>query len=153
MDVAGNSVQLPGPGDEIILEVLAEAHAELSGAIVGFVIRNRLGQTIFGDNTYLTYRDSPVCVLPGQRFVARFRFRLPHLPDGEYVINPGLAEGTQDEHLQHHWLDEGVVLTVTRSDVRFGMFGVPMLNIGIENIDGAETSTADAVSGETRSSQ
>ena len=137
LDVAGNPVQLPEPGDEITLEILAEAHTELSGAIVGFVIRNRLGQTIFGDNTYLTYRDSPVCLLPKQRFVARFRFRLPHLPDGEYVINPALAEGTQDEHLQHHWLDAGVVLTVTQSDVRFGVFGVPMLGIEIENIDGA----------------
>jgi lipopolysaccharide transport system ATP-binding protein len=134
------------PGDEVILEVLAEAHGELSGAIVGFVIQNRLGQALFGDNTYLTYRDSPVHLLPGQRFVARFRFRLPPLPDGEYVINPALAEGTQDEHLQHHWLDEGVVLTVTQSDVRFGVFGVPMLGIEIENIDEAGSAAADAAS-------
>jgi lipopolysaccharide transport system ATP-binding protein len=146
LDTAGNPVQLPVPGDEVILEVLAEAHGELSGAIVGFVIQNRLGQALFGDNTYLTYRDSPVHLLPGQRFVARFRFRLPPLPDGEYVINPALAEGTQDEHLQHHWLDEGVVLTVTQSDVRFGVFGVPMLGIEIENIDEAGSAAADAAS-------
>jgi lipopolysaccharide transport system ATP-binding protein len=146
LDGAGKPVQLPRAGDEIVLEVLAEAHTELCGAIVGFDIRNRLGQAIFGDNTYPTYRDSPICLLPGQRFVARFRFRLPHLPDGEYVINPALAEGTQDEHLQHHWLDEGVVLTVTQSDVRFGVVGVPMSGIEIEKIDGVGASVANAMS-------
>jgi lipopolysaccharide transport system ATP-binding protein len=146
LDVAGNPLQLPAPGDEIVLEILAEAHTELYGAIIGFNIRNRLGQTIFGENTYPAYRDSPVCLLPGQRFIARFRFQLPLLPDGEYIINPALAEGRQDEHLQHHWLDEGVVLTVTQSDVRFGVVGVPMLGIEIERIDGVGTSAANAMS-------
>lgn len=153
LDVAGKPVQLPGTGDEIILEILAEAHAELAGAIIGFDIRNRLGQTIFGDNTYPVYRDSPVHLLPGQRLVARFRFQLPHLPDGEYVINPALAEGTQEEHLQHHWLDEAVVLTITQSDVRFGVVGVPMLSVEIEKIDAAASPAADAVSGEARLSR
>jgi lipopolysaccharide transport system ATP-binding protein len=146
LDAAGNPVPLPEAGDEIILEILAEAHKELRGAIIGFDIRNRFGQSIFGDNTYLTYCDSPVCLLPGQRFVARFRFQMPHLPDGEYVINPGLAEGTQDKHVQHHWLDEGVVLRVGGSHVRFGVVGVPMFSIEIEKIDGAGAAAANAMS-------
>ncbi|HTV35334.1 MAG TPA: ABC transporter ATP-binding protein [Xanthobacteraceae bacterium] len=149
LDVAGNPVQFPAAGDEIILEILAEAHIELRGAIVGFDIRNRFGQAIFGENTYPVYRDSPVCLQPGQRFVARFRFQLPHLPDGEYAINPALAEGTQDEHVQHHWLDEGVVLRVRGSHIRFGVVGVPMLGIEIEKINEAEASAADAASGGT----
>ena len=143
LDVDGDQVQLPSAGDEVILEVHCEAHTELRGVVVGFYVRDRLGQAIFGDNTYLTYRNSPVCLLPGERFIARFRFRLPYLPDGEYVINPGLAEGTQEEHVQHHWLDEAVVLNVRQSPIHLGLVGIPMLGIEIEKMNSDASATAD----------
>jgi len=143
LDAAGEPVRLPGAGDEVILEVHCEAQTELRGVIVGFFVRNRLGHAIFGDNTYLTYRESPICLVPGERFVARFRFRLPHLPDGEYVLNAALAEGTQEDHVQHHWLDQAVILNVRRSHIRSGLVGIPMLGIQVEKMTGAAISAAD----------
>ncbi|HUC16571.1 MAG TPA: ABC transporter ATP-binding protein [Acetobacteraceae bacterium] len=123
---------LPSGGDEVMLQIECEAHTALYRPIVGFYVRDRLGQALFGDNTYWTFRGTPLDVAAGERFTAQFRFRLPYLPQGEYVVNAALADGTQEEHVQHHWADEAMILTVGPSHVQHGLVGIPMLDIQLE---------------------
>jgi lipopolysaccharide transport system ATP-binding protein len=116
-------------GEEVVLQIRCEAHRALCSPIVGFYVKDRLGQSLFGDNTYLMYRDSPLTVNPGQSVVALFRFQLPYLAAGEYSITVGIAEGTQDDHVQQHWIDDAMFFRVISSPVLRGLMGIPMLGL------------------------
>ena len=56
-------------------------------------------------------------------------FTLPILPLGDYTITVALAEGTQQDHVQHHWMHEALLLKSHSSSVSTGLVGVPMSNI------------------------
>jgi lipopolysaccharide transport system ATP-binding protein len=118
-------------GEEVTLRVHCSAVEEIESPIVGFFVRDRLGQNLFGDNTWLTRRSDPLHIRPGARFVASFRFQMPYLPTGDYGVVVGLAEGTQESHVQHHWVDDGLFFRVHTSHVARGLIGIPMLGIAL----------------------
>jgi len=119
-------------GEEIVLQVTCHAEKALFQPIVGFYVRDRLGQNLFGDNTYLTYRLDPLSVPAGSGFVTRFRFQLPYLPSGDFSITVAVAEGTQSDHVQHHWIEDALFFKVHSSHVVQGLVGIPMLDIAME---------------------
>jgi lipopolysaccharide transport system ATP-binding protein len=133
---AGEPLSALEGGEEVVLKVFCRAERELHQPIVGFYVKDRLGQNLFGDNTYLTYRLEPLSVAGGAEFAARFHFRLPYLPSGDFAVTVALAEGTQNDHVQHHWIDEALFFKVHASHVVRGLVGIPMLDIAIEH-DGA----------------
>lgn len=121
-------------GERVAIVVECTAVEALSGPIVGFVVKDRLGQALFADNTYLsmTYLSSsrgPLEVPRGSRLRARFEFTMPRLPNGDYVVSAALAEGTQDDHVQHHWLNDAVAFQVRSTSVFAGLIGIPMSHI------------------------
>lgn len=116
-------------GEKTVLVIECKAHELLRKPIIGFYIKDRLGQYLFGDNTFLTYRDSPVQVQSGQVFRATFSFRMPLLPVGDYSIATAVAEGTQDEHQQQHWLHDAFIFKSHSSATINGLVGIPMAKI------------------------
>jgi lipopolysaccharide transport system ATP-binding protein len=126
-------------GERVALEVTVVAHRPLDRPIVGFYVNNRLGQSVFGDNTYLSYRVDPMEVEAGTRFRARFSFRMPVLPAGDYVIAVAVADGTQSEHEQLHWIHDALAFHSHSSSVSTGLVGVPMVSIVLETLGGAAT--------------
>lgn len=125
----GNPLSTVIGGEDIILEIKCIAYKEIIRPIVGFVFKDRLGQAIFADNTYITYKFNPVSVNNGEEIIARFEFRLPVLPSGDYTISPSIAEGTQENHIQHHWLHDALAVRVYASSVCHGLIGLPIRNI------------------------
>ncbi len=119
-------------GEDVILEIRCSAHKDILRPIVGFQFKDRLGQVIFCDNTFLAYRGSPQLAEAGTEILARFEFRLPVLPSGDYSISPAIAEGTQEEHVQHHWLHDAMMVRVHSTSVCLGLIGVPMKKLSLE---------------------
>lgn len=115
-------------GETVALVIEGRALRDLARPIAGFIFRDRGGQNMFGDNTYLAYRDAPVAVAAGQRFRAVLEFDMPLLPDGIYSIAPSLIEGSQRNHVHLFWMEEALVLTVDGSPVSIGRIGVPTRN-------------------------
>lgn len=120
-------------GEDVVLEIRCIANKDILRPIVGFHFKDRLGQIIFCDNTYLSFKHRPVPVYSGGTLITRFEFRLPILPTGEYTISPAIAEGTQDQHTQHHWLHDALILKVHASFVVMGLVGLPIKNISMES--------------------
>lgn len=118
-------------GELVVLEVSVKAHKELGSPIVGFFFKDKLGQTLFGDNTYLTYASDHQSIKEGSSFVARFCFSLPIFPVGEYSISAAVADGTQGDHVQHHWLHDALIIKSHATSVATGLIGVPMKSIEI----------------------
>jgi lipopolysaccharide transport system ATP-binding protein len=121
-------------GEAVRLTIRATAYARVERPIIGFLLKDRLGQALFGDNTYLTYLDEPPAAEPGHALVASFEFRMPELPAGDYALSVAVADGTQAAHVQHHWIHDALIVRAHASRVTFGLFGVPMKRIvlGVE---------------------
>lgn len=121
-------------GEEVCLEIGAQVVDEsaLDRPIIGFYIKDRLGQTLFGDNTFMAYRDIAVQCETGDRLKAAFSFRMPTLPRGDYSVNVALAAGTQDEHVHHHWIHDALMFKSHSSSVVHGLVGLPIHNIHLE---------------------
>lgn len=132
LNEAGKIIHYVVGGEWVSLVIDVRAHQVLSGPIVGFSLKDRLGQTLFGDNTYLSYKDAPLQIKDGEAFTARFDFYLPILPVGDYSVAIAVAEGSQEQHVQHVWMHEGLILKSLTSSVCTGLVGVPMLSVIME---------------------
>lgn len=129
-DEAGHALSVILGGESVVLSITWTAHTKINGPIVGFMLKDRRGQFLFGDNTFLTKSD--LVVPAGKSACATFRFRMPYLPQGDYAIMVSVAEGTQDEHVQHEWIHEAVLLHSDTSHVAGGLIGLPMAAISLE---------------------
>jgi lipopolysaccharide transport system ATP-binding protein len=118
-------------GEEVILSITARAKVDLDSPILGFYLKNHLGQELFGDNTYLSHLDSPCAVSAGATVTATFRFQMPFLPPGDYMFATACANGTLAEHVQHHWLHEALSFTSQSSHIVYGLLGIPMLEAAL----------------------
>ncbi|WP_306150203.1 MULTISPECIES: ABC transporter ATP-binding protein [unclassified Roseibium] len=139
-DPDGKSYRWIVGGEETILSVDIKAEKDLNQPIVGFYIKDRLGQALFGDNTFLTtYQEdgsSSVRFEAGTTFTAKFRFPMPALPKGSYVIAVAVADGTQEEHVQHHWMHDALIFKSHSSQTVSGLMGIPMLDISLASANG-----------------
>jgi lipopolysaccharide transport system ATP-binding protein len=116
-------------GECVILEIAVVSDIDLDSVIVGFYVKDRLGQYLFGDNTYLTYHDAAFSMKAGETVRARFKFDMPRLQHGEYFVTAGIAEGTQDQHELQNWLHEALMFKSQASSSPVGIIGLPMLDI------------------------
>ena len=120
-------------GEEVRLCITAIANQPLSSPIVGFFIKDKLGQFLFGDNTYITTLDQPLDTNAQQMVVAEFSFVMPRLSKGEYSIGAAIADGTQEIHEQHHWIHDAVVFKSDSISSSGGLIGIPMHRILLQH--------------------
>lgn len=123
-------------GERIIVSILCLAHELLVSPYVGFRVHDRLGQSIFGDNTYLSLHlpllRPPISVAQGHYFRATFRFRMPVLPVGDYSITVALHEGDHRDFVQQHWINDAILFKSHTSSCLGGVIGVPIDHVDIE---------------------
>jgi lipopolysaccharide transport system ATP-binding protein len=122
-------------GEKVILRVMVHAHQYLNAPIIGFFVKDHLGQALFGDNTYLTYNEKGIYCEENQELQADFVFYMPLLPYGHYSITVAIANGTQEIHEQHHWIHDAVSFKSESSSVASGLIGIPMQEIKFETIE------------------
>ena len=112
-------------GEDVRLVIRAHAHQAFDQPIIGFLVRDRLGQDLFGENTLQRTNLSPIRVDAGLEFLAEFVFSLPMLPNGQYAVMASVANGSLNDHIQHHWLHDALIINVVSSKVRWGLVGIP----------------------------
>ena len=113
------------------IKIKAVAHSELKSPILGFLIKDRLGQALFGENTF-KYGDGQVNIMPGEYLEAEFRFNFPLLPNGKYSMTVSIADGTLEEHIQHHWLHDAVIIQIQSDQIRYGLVAIPFESVKIK---------------------
>lgn len=116
-------------GELVQLIIKAKALKNLGNSIVGFILRDRLGQTLFGDNTYIARIDNSNKAVVGQSINAKFIFRMPILPLGDYTISLAIADGTQLEHSVECWLHDAIKFKSHSTSLSNGLIGIPMNEI------------------------
>jgi homopolymeric O-antigen transport system ATP-binding protein len=117
------------------IRVAFVVHAPLEKLTVGFLIRDRLGNDVFGTNTF--HLDAPSAPLvQGQRYTCEFALGSLALGQGHYSIAIALHES--DSHLvrNHDWWDHALVFQVLRADApyRIGIADLPVATSGIREV-------------------
>ncbi|KLV10967.1 ABC transporter ATP-binding protein [Photobacterium ganghwense] len=134
MDEDGNALNWFVGGEGVTLRVEVEVNEEIKNPIVGFSIRDKLGQPVFGDNTFLhTISDNLLCNA-GNKIVVDFDFQMPVLLNGDYSVTVAVADGDQNNHVQHHWINDALLFKSTATSASTGLVGIPMKNIKINII-------------------
>ncbi len=129
----GKAITLALAGEYVVLRIAIQAEVDVDNVITGFYVKDRLGQLLFGDNTYLTQQeDFPLAA--GEEAVASFHFSMPRLMAGDYFVAIGVSEGTQEEHVVQHWMHEGVRFRAEQGSLVTGLIGLPMLDIRQERL-------------------
>jgi len=115
-------------GDSGVLRLMVHAHAALPQLTAGILIRDRLGNDVFGTNTY-HLGASRVGVLAGERFAVDFDF--PHLDLGVGSYSVSAALHTRDTHVAANfdWWDRALVFEVVPGR-RPVSVGVAALDVG-----------------------
>lgn len=132
--VDGRSEGIYQGGELVRMGIRAVAHKHMERPILGFLVRDRLGQDLFGENT-LPFTDfNPISVNAESVIEGEFVFHLPMLPNGQYVVTASLAEGDLINHIQHHWLHDALVINVSSSRVRWGLVGVRFEKLSLREI-------------------
>jgi len=118
-------------GEMVKLKVRCQAQKFIFSPIVGFIVKDRLGQSLFAENTCITYMKNPLSVEAGQEISCDFTFRMPILPNGDYSIMVSIAEGTQHEHNQLHWLHDALIFK-SHASCTLALMGIPIKEVTME---------------------
>lgn len=125
-------------GEPVSLRIRCVCNEAIGQPIVGFLVKDRLGQALFGDNTYLAYLDERVDATPGSVLAATFSFVMPYLPAGDYTVTVAISEGTQSEHTPHQWIHDALAFKSHSTSVSHGLVGIPMtaIEMSVETMQG-----------------
>lgn len=114
LDENGNKLSSLKSGEMVQLWLNVKANDYLEDVIVGFTMRNKLGDVITQTNSFLM--DENFSIEANQEYVVKFSFELPKLLDGFYTISPAIATGTQSYHTQHCWIFDAIIFEVVNKN-------------------------------------
>ncbi|TWI66077.1 lipopolysaccharide transport system ATP-binding protein [Desulfobotulus alkaliphilus] len=100
-------------GEDICLCIKAEIHQPVPELVLGYVIKDRLGQQIYGTNTFYL-NQTQYDLRAGEKLEYRFRFPA-RLGLGSYSVSAALH--IADTHLErnYHWLDMALMFNIVNT--------------------------------------
>jgi lipopolysaccharide transport system ATP-binding protein len=120
----GRSVRTVSQREKLVLAVTCRTAIALFSPIVGFAVRDRLGQVLFGQNAYLADPATPMEIEADALFRVEFEFWMPMLQQGDYSITVALADGTRQHHVQHHWVHDALLIKSSPRETCYGSIGI-----------------------------
>ena len=109
-NAAGVAIEFVAVGEVVTLRITVRVNSAIPELVVGYQIKDRLGQTVFGTNTF--FLGCEQVELNGGD-VAEYAFRFPaNIGIGSYSI--AVALHTTDTHLAHNyeWRDHALLFNV-----------------------------------------
>lgn len=113
-NVDGEPVEFVNVGQPVELRVKATVHGDIPRLVFGYMIKDRLGQPVFGTNTHHT-RQALEHVHDGQTIEYRITFPMNFGP-GSYSVSTALC--STETHLvnNYEWRDLALVFTVANQN-------------------------------------
>jgi len=110
LDEHGAPVEVVDVGAPVTLQVTVRTHAPIPRMVLGYMIKDRLGQPMYGTNTHL--KELPLAdVAAGEDVVYRFAFPM-NLGPGSYSVATAIV--STETHLvnNYEWRDLALLFTV-----------------------------------------
>jgi lipopolysaccharide transport system ATP-binding protein len=114
LNAAGERIEVVAVGQLVTLKIVVRATVDLPELVVGYMIKDRLGQAVFGTNTHHLKRK--MAHLPkGQTVAYKFQFAA-NLGEGAYSV--AVALHTADTHIEknYEWRDMVIIFNVINID-------------------------------------
>ena len=125
-------------GEITTLKVKMYSKENLNDLIAGFIVHDHLGNPIFGSNTHI-HNYGRLDFKAEKEYIINFTFKMPNLRNGAFTISPAIAEGTQGEHIQHHWVHNALHFKIYSLDEESKMNWIILLkNIHVKVEDNNE---------------
>jgi len=117
VDEKGLPLEIVAVGQKVTVIVNVKVNKEINGLVMGFGIKDRLGQMVFGTNTLHT-RQKIDNAAAGDAFVYKINFEA-RLGVGSFSIHCSLVENDSHVEKNYHWIDRALVFNVVNMDKPF----------------------------------
>lgn len=109
---------------EYEVHMVIEFYEDMDHLIAGFVFENQKGLPIYDINNYIN-QGQTWQGRKGQVSEIVFRYRLPKIMKGSYVVSIALAQGTQEKHIMRTWLHGVLEVTVYNDGYNSSYIEIP----------------------------
>ena len=110
IDADGHRTEVFEVGTEVTLVVKVAVKAHIPRLVMGFMIKDRLGQSVYGINTHRL--DDPVIdAMPGEEITYRFAFPM-NIGKGHYSISTSLSRYDSHLDMNYEWRDYGLIFHI-----------------------------------------
>lgn len=106
----GASVETIGVGASVDLKIRVKINSDISNLVIGYMLKDRLGQPVYGTNTY-HLGEMQHNLLKGEEFEYSFKFNA-NLGQGSYSISVALHEGSTHLGVNYEWRDRAGIFSV-----------------------------------------
>lgn len=136
----GQVLEMVAVGQEVMLRLEIDAFKDIKELVAGFLIKDRLGQDVFGTNSFFQHQ-SLGSVTQGARITCEYSFPV-NLGPGSYSISVALHSGSSHLANNYHWLDKALIFTVANLNKKqfSGIAWLPT-RLAVENHNSGRTST------------
>lgn len=110
LNESGQPIEVAGVGQSVALCVKAQCVEAIPELVVGYMIKDRLGQPVFGTNTY-HLKQVLADLAAGQSIELRFEFAV-NLGVGSYSVAVALHTGHAHLANNYQWRDRALVFNV-----------------------------------------
>lgn len=109
-NATGEAIDTVGVGDAVTIRVTAKAHQPVANLVLGYSIKDRFGQTIYGTNTHFT-GQSAADVTAGEELEFAISFDAD-LGEGSYSVALALVGGENHLDDNYEWRDLALIFSV-----------------------------------------
>ncbi|MCG6929459.1 MAG: ABC transporter ATP-binding protein [Desulfofustis sp.] len=130
----GEPISTIAKGDLVSVRLLVESLSAKDHVIMGYTIKDRVGNAIFGENS-LCLEGRTFSLGAGYNLVS-YEFPWPQIHRGSYTLTLGIGEGTHAlSHVVQCWAHNIVSFDAITPDVPVhGIFNNPLCNLEISTI-------------------
>jgi len=114
LDAENNRVETVNVGQQVRLRIVVRSAADIEHPVIGYMIKDRFGQSVFGTNTCHLEHDI-VKLRRGEPYTLDFKFGVD-LGEGSYSV--AVALHTAETHItkSYEWRDLALVFKVVNAD-------------------------------------
>jgi energy-coupling factor transporter ATP-binding protein EcfA2 len=130
LDVEGTVLQqLPG-GVPVRLQIDFQVRGDIASPIVGYLVRNSKGETLFGSNN--AREDAPLPAMSaGETHTVTFEWTSPELAPGRYTVSVAVSDGTTESFQVCDYAED--VVTVSVAEGEYPIWGY--MRLECESVD------------------
>lgn len=110
--------------NEYEFHMAVEFFEDIDRLIAGFVFENNKGLPVYDINNYIS-QGQTWQGKKGQVSEIIFKYRLPRIMKGTYVVSAALAQGTQERHIMLTWLHGALEATVYNEGYNSSYIEIP----------------------------
>ena len=110
LDAEGNFIEVGAVGQPVTLRVNARCISSVPDLVLGYMIKDRLGQDVFGTNTY-HHNKILKDVVNGKEIQWEFEFGL-NVGEGSYSVSLALHANETHVGRNYQWQDRAMVFEV-----------------------------------------